>query len=70
LIAPASHEDHTLFRDNNAQVYYFLEEATRGTTFAVSIKPFQRRKDGRRMAEEHGWLLFLNMQELTNGVLS
>jgi len=46
LIDRASH-DHALFRDDNAQVYYFPEEAMRGTTFAASIKPCQRRKDGR-----------------------
>lgn len=38
---------HALFRDDNATVYYKLEEATRGTSFAASIKPFQRTKDGR-----------------------
>ena len=28
-------------------VYYHLEEATSGTSYAASIKPFQRGKDGR-----------------------
>jgi hypothetical protein len=28
-------------------VYYLLEEATRGTSYAPTIKPFQRAKDGR-----------------------
>jgi hypothetical protein len=46
MIARASHV-HALFREDNAKVYYYLEEATRGTTYAASIKPFQRRKDGR-----------------------
>jgi hypothetical protein len=46
LVARASHE-HALFRDDNASVYHYLEEATRSTTYAASIKPFQRRKDGR-----------------------
>ena len=46
LINRASH-DHGLFRDDNASVYYKLEESTRGTVYADSIKPFQRRKDGR-----------------------
>jgi hypothetical protein len=27
-------------------VYYYLEEATRSTSYAASIKPFQRNKDG------------------------
>ena len=46
LIHRASH-NHGLFRADNAEVYYKLEEATRGTSYANSIKPFQRRKDGR-----------------------
>ena len=46
LIATASHT-HALFRDDNSVVYYHLEESTRGTSYAASIKPFQRGKDGR-----------------------
>ena len=46
LVARASH-DHELYREDNASVYYHLEEATRGTTYAASIKPYQRNKDGR-----------------------
>ena len=46
LIARAAHT-HALFRDDNSAVYYHLEEATRGTSYAASIKPFQRGKDGR-----------------------
>ena len=46
LIARASHT-HALFRDDNSVVYYHLEEAIRGTSYAVSTKPFQRGKDGR-----------------------
>jgi hypothetical protein len=46
LVARASHE-HALFRDDNASVHHYLEEATRTTAYAASIKPFQRRKDGR-----------------------
>ena len=45
-IARDSHT-HALFRDDNSVVYYHLEEATRGTSYAASIKPFQRGKDGR-----------------------
>ena len=45
LIARGSHI-HPLFRNDNAQVYHFLEEATRGTIYAASIKPSQSRKDG------------------------
>jgi hypothetical protein len=46
LIARASHA-HPLFRDDNASVYYLLEEATRTTSYAASIKPFQRTKNSR-----------------------
>ena len=46
LIVSASHT-HALFRDDNSVVYYHLEEATRGTSYAASIKPFQKVKDGR-----------------------
>jgi hypothetical protein len=46
MIARASH-DHALYRDDNSAVYYKLEEATRGTQYAASIKPFQRAKNGR-----------------------
>ena len=46
LIARASHS-HALFRDDNSVVYYHLEKATRGTSYAASIKPFTRAKDGR-----------------------
>ena len=45
LIARASHE-HELFREDNAKVYYHLEEATHGTSNEASIKPFQRYKNG------------------------
>ena len=41
IVARAPH-DHPLYRDNNAQVYYLIEEATRTTVYAASIKPFQR----------------------------
>ena len=46
LIARASHT-LALFRDDNSVVYYQLEEAIRGTSYAASIKPFQRGKDVR-----------------------
>ena len=46
LVERASHE-HPLFRDDNSEVYFKLEEATHGTTYAVSIKPFQCTKNGR-----------------------
>ena len=40
LIAQASHT-HALFHDDNSDLYYLLEEATWGTQYAASIKPFQ-----------------------------
>ena len=46
LVARAAHT-HALYRDDNSVVYYHLEEATRGTPYAASIKPFHRGKDGR-----------------------
>ena len=45
MIARASHT-HAMFRDDNAAVYYALEEATHSTSYAASIKPFQRTKNG------------------------
>ena len=41
LIARVSHT-HALSRDDNSVVYYHMEEATRGTSYAASIKPFQK----------------------------
>lgn len=46
LVARASHA-HPLYRVDNALLYHHLEEATRTTSYAASIKPFQRQKDGR-----------------------
>ena len=46
LVERASHE-HPLFMDDNSEVYLKLEEATHGTTYAASIKPFQCAKNGR-----------------------
>ena len=46
MIARTSHT-HAMFRDNNATEYYALEEATRSTSYAASIKPFQGTKNGR-----------------------
>lgn len=46
LIARLSHTS-PLFRDDNAKVYGFLEEATRGTTYSSSLKSYTRTKNGR-----------------------
>ena len=40
LITRASHT-HALFCNDNSDLYFLLEEATRGTQYATSIKPFQ-----------------------------
>ena len=45
MIVRASHT-HAMFCDDNAAVYYEFEEATRSTSYAPSIKPFQRTKKG------------------------
>ena len=50
LIARASHT-HPLFREDNSLVYFKLEAATRGTSYAASIKPFQRFRNGRGALE-------------------
>ena len=50
MVARASH-NHGLFKDDNASVYYKLEEATRSTTYAASIQPFQKRKNRRAAFE-------------------
>jgi hypothetical protein len=70
LIARASH-NHPIFRDDNAKVYYFIEEATRSTSYSSSIKPFSRKKDGRgaflaiknQFAGKDKWLSELKKQE-------
>ena len=39
--------DNPLFKSDNAKVYSMLEEATRGSIYASTVKPHSRRKDGR-----------------------
>ena len=46
LIARLDHND-PLFKSDNATVYSMLEEATRGSVYASTIKPYARKKDGR-----------------------
>ena len=70
LIARASHTD-PLFDTDNATVYYALEEGTRTTSYAASLKPFQRTKDGRsawqaivrQYAGEDKWRAEIKRQE-------
>ena len=42
---------HALFRNDNSDLYFLLEEATQGTQYAASIKPFQRHRDGNGVTE-------------------
>lgn len=46
LIARASFT-HTLFKDDDAKLFQYIEEATRTTQYAASIRPFASRKQGR-----------------------
>ena len=39
-------QDHPLYRDNNASVYYAIEEALRTTSYASSLKTFQKSRNG------------------------
>eukprot|EP00957_Ditylum_brightwellii_P155168 11812456-Ditylum_brightwellii.AAC.1 len=62
LVTQASHM-HPLYCEDNAIVYYCLEEAVRGTQYALSFKPYQQVKmEGRLWSPLHSSLL-----ELTNG---
>lgn len=45
MIARASFDD-PLFKDDNAKLFFFVENAVRGTSYAPSIAPFQNRQDG------------------------
>ena len=46
LIARLTHAD-PLYKSDNASVYSMMEEATRGTIYASTVKPYSRKKDGR-----------------------
>lgn len=46
LVARASHT-HASYREDNLKLYHYLGEATRSTSYASSLKPYQRAKDGR-----------------------
>eukprot|EP00957_Ditylum_brightwellii_P021545 1624326-Ditylum_brightwellii.AAC.1 len=41
LVAVALHT-HAIYCEGNADVYFLLEEATRGTQYASYLKPFQQ----------------------------
>ena len=46
LIDRSSH-DHPLFATDNSSVYSLIEQAARTSQYLTTIKPFERRKDGR-----------------------
>ena len=46
MIRRLSH-DHPLFSSDNNLVYSLLDEATRGTIYAPTVKPYAKNKDGR-----------------------
>ncbi len=54
LVARSSH-GHVIFKDDNQKVYNYLEEATRSTQYANSLKKFARTKNGRG-----AWLALLS----------
>ena len=45
FVACVSH-NHALYHDDNAKLYYYLKEATHGTSYAVLSKPFQCTRRG------------------------
>ena len=42
-----AHHSNPLLKEDNAAIYFRLEESTRLTAQLASIKPFQRKKDNR-----------------------
>ena len=46
LIARANH-NNTKYKDDNQRLFSLVEEATRTTQYAASIRPYSRQKDGR-----------------------
>ena len=46
LINCSSHT-HPLYQTDNSTVYSFIEQASRNSQYLTTIKPFERRKDGR-----------------------
>ena len=54
LVTCSSHT-HALYHDDNSSVYFHLEDATQGTTYATSIKLYQWHKDGKGV-----WMALMN----------
>ena len=65
--------DHTLFKDNNALIYEFIEEALKNSSMAPSIQPYKRKKDGRKawiaLMEQHAgldkWVAEIKKEEIS-----
>eukprot|EP00957_Ditylum_brightwellii_P054417 4122856-Ditylum_brightwellii.AAC.1 len=57
LVAQASHM-YPPYQEDNAAVYYCLEEAVRGTQYASSLKPCQQVKNGRGALVWNGQMLY------------
>ena len=55
---------HALFKDDNAQVYHCLENATRSTIYAATIRPFSKK---RRMEGKLGPHFSNSMLGMTSG---
>ena len=63
--------NHPLYRDDNMSLYFLLEEVTRSTVYAATIKPFQRAKNGRgawfsmvsQYAGEDKWQALIKVQD-------
>eukprot|EP00957_Ditylum_brightwellii_P025687 1943140-Ditylum_brightwellii.AAC.1 len=70
LVAQALHM-HSLFCEDNATVYYCLEEAVQGTQYASTLKSFQQIKNGRgalsliiqQFARANKWQTELSMRD-------
>ena len=52
--------NHTLFKDDNALIYEFIEEALKSFSMALNIQPYKRKKDGLKawiaLMEQHAGL--------------
>ena len=65
--------DHTLYQDDNALVYEFIEEALRSSSMALTIQPYKRKKDGRKsqiaLKEQHAgldkWVAEIKKEEIS-----
>eukprot|EP00957_Ditylum_brightwellii_P179064 13640471-Ditylum_brightwellii.AAC.1 len=56
LVAQAS-QTHPFYHEDNAAVYYYLEEAVQDTQYTLSLKPYQLRLEGGLWSQLHNNLL-------------